>query len=434
MRELKRQLKMMKQIKNGINPDSFWMQKNKEDLLNRIANTNVGNEKKIEVYGKNLSLIMKFERNIEAFIPHNFKNGFKPALIVFLALFFTSGGWIASAYAEPGDMLWSTKVALNNVVEKSQIALANEDDEAELHLKFATKKADVIKQVSEKTEVEKEDKAKIIKDTKDKMKENLNSANESLKKISPEKAGEMVKEVSLKTTEITNSVKASAEKIAESDIDLAKDLDETANETQKTSLEMVEVVLQKKVDANNEITEEEKNIVSEHIANIVTNLETHIDSLKTEKEKQETELNNINQSTSTLNINSNIGNSLNNSVTTGTINISANNNIVTGTLNLNANSTTINLTTSTILNAEKIIEVKNILDQTRQELEKGKDEATNLIQDDVLGAIQKTKQITNVAKEAEIKIDIIVKNTATETVQTNIVSSTEAIKTEEIKN
>jgi hypothetical protein len=66
------------------------------------------------------------------------------------------------------------------------------------------------------------------------MKENLNSANEILKKISPKRL-ENGKRSKFKNNRNNKFWKSFCRKKAESDIDLAKDLDETANETQKTS-------------------------------------------------------------------------------------------------------------------------------------------------------------------------------------------------------
>lgn len=395
MKELKRQLKKIKNTKGLVNPDCLWVVANKTKMLNQISNTNVRQEKRIESFENNLGILMKIERNIETYIPKNFRYSIKPVLAVFLALFFTSGGWIASAYAEPGDMFWSTKMAFNSVLERSQIAFAASDEETELHLKFATKKADVIKQVSEKTEVKVEDKNKMIKDTKEKMKKDLDSASESIKNISSEKASEMVKEVSLKTTEIAKSVQESAENVAGSDQQLAKDLGEAANETQKTSLEMVEIVLQKKAESNKEITAEEKTIITEHITNIVSDLEVKIAILDDEEKKAEQELANT-SSTIVSEIKNNLSTST--SVSSTVINIAG---------STQSSSTAINISNST-LNIEKTIEVKNILDQTKIELEKSKGEVTVLMQADVLGAIQKTKEITITTKEAQTQIANII--------------------------
>jgi len=397
-------------------------------LMSQIAHTNVIQEKKIESYSESLGFLMRLEKNVEAFIPRKLKYNFKPALIVFCALLFTSTGWIASAYAEPGDMFWGTKMAINNVVEKSQIVFTAEDDETKLHLKFASKRADVIKQVSEKTEIEvkKEDKAKIINDTKDKLKENLDDANESLKNTSSDKASEMVKEISLKTSEITKSVKESAEKIKIEDKELAKNLDESVADSQKTSLEMVEVLLQKKVESKKEITEEEKNIITEHIAVIVGNLEDHIESLKEENIEEEKE--NLKNTSSTIMISSTTTSTQGGSDLVGEIVLNTSTELlnieeVESILDENNNKeentedekfaqgesvldgeTKIN---SSTINIGKIVEVKIILDKTQENLVKGKDEMNILAVDDLLGAVQKAKQITEDTKEAEVQINKI---------------------------
>lgn len=401
MKELKRQLKMIKTKKGLVNPDSLWVMENKTKILNQISNTNIRQEKKIESFSNNLGLLLKIEKNIETFIPRKLKYNFKPVLAVFLALFMTSGGWIASAYAEPGDMFWGTKVALNSIIERSQIAFASEDNQTELHLKFASKKADVIKTVSEKAEVKPEEKNKIIKDTKEKLKKDLAGANESIKNVSSEKASQLVKEVSQTTTEITNSIKESAEKVAVLDVELAKDMDEAVIETRKTSLEMVEVVLQKKSESNSEITEEEKNIILAHINNIVINLEVDMESFEEEKDlddKEESVSSTINSVSTTEDI------------STATTAISS---VITSTDVLSSTTSSENLNKN-ILSEEKTLEIKNILANTKIELEKNKSEVAILINENIFEAIQKTKEISIIASDAQKKVNDIINNVVIE--------------------
>jgi hypothetical protein len=400
MKELKRQLKMIKTKKGLVNPDSLWVMENKTKILNQISNTNIRQEKKIESFSNNLGLLLKIEKNIETFLPRKLKYNFKPVLAVFLALFMTSGGWIASAYAEPGDMFWGTKVALNSIVERSQIAFASEDNQTELHLKFASKKADVIKTVSEKAEVKPEEKNKIIIDTKEKLKKDLAGANESIKNVSSEKASQLVKEVSQTTTEITNSIKESAEKVAVLDVELAKDMDEAVIETRKTSLEMVEVVLQKKSESNSEITEEEKNIILAHINNIVINLEVDMESFEEKKD---------------LNIDESVSSTINSVSTTEDISTAttAISSVITSTDVLSSTTSSEDLNKN-ILSEEKTLEIKNILTNTKLELEKNKSEVAILINENIFEAIQKTKEISIIASDAQKKVNDIINNVVIE--------------------
>ena len=99
------------------------------------------------------------------FVPTNINKAFRPILTAVMALVITSGGWIASAYAEPGDFMWSTKVALNSVVEQGQLALTPEEKKTSIKLDFATKRAHILKQVSDSNIQNKDTKNKLLKET-----------------------------------------------------------------------------------------------------------------------------------------------------------------------------------------------------------------------------------------------------------------------------
>lgn len=285
MKELKSQLKYVKHIDGLVNPDRVWVAENKTRLMSQIANTVKPQKQVMSDYKQVQFVWYGIQRFIKLFFPRNIIRAIRPVLALVIALFITSSGWIASAYAQPGDTLWSAKSAVNTVIEKSQLAFASDTEDIKLNLIFATKRAQEIRTVVERDDVTSEKKVKLVQKTSQDLEKNLDDANEGLKHTDSENAS--VKDVSLKTKEIAKTLKESTEKVSDEllDEELKKDLTKQTIETQNKSLEMVETVMQKKFDAQIEITEEEKVVVKEHIEEVVATISKDTQTVKDKTDK-----------------------------------------------------------------------------------------------------------------------------------------------------
>jgi hypothetical protein len=392
----------MREMHGSVNPDPVWVLENKRNMMSQIGNT-IGQEKKQDVF----SNVQSF---FQTFVPQRFAYALKPAGVVFLALVLTTSGWIASAYAKPGDVLWNAKNALDNVVEQGQLAFTAQEDQAVLHLKFATKRAKVIQEVADNT-VDPKVKTDIIKQTVEELKDKMDQATKSVNNTPVEKSKELVKEVNNKVKEITQSLSETVAKVDTVDHQLAKDIDKSSLDTKQKSLAMIEVVVQKKTDAQVEISDEEKDIIKEHLTTAVGDMKEEAVKAKDQATGLVQEVKNSADegktvSTSTVSV---LGSGSTASSSTGVNS--------TGTIQNNINvSSTISVASTT---KEIVDGVAQTASQTVQTAETKEVEVKTLIQTNVLEAIKKTQElgvvvqqtVNTVEKTAEILPTIIVNST-----------------------
>ncbi len=269
MKLLRGTLKSIKHLESRINPDRLWVVSNRERLMTQIAHTS----KQATVHQiKHAWASQSLATWKKIFVPHSLARSLKPVLSVVVALLVTSAGWIASAYAEPGDVLWDAKNALNSVVETGRLALASDDEQTTLRLSYASKQAHVVKQVAEATEVNPEKKAKLLDESVSNLQKKLDSAKDTIQSVTPEKAVGLVKEASLSTMDISQTLKESIEKAGLEDSPVADTLEKAAAETTKQGLEIVGAAVQKKTESNLEISSEDQQIVKEHIDKAVESI------------------------------------------------------------------------------------------------------------------------------------------------------------------
>lgn len=318
MRLLKAQLKKIKHLEARINPDRGWVLRNREQLMTQIGHSSKQAVTEYQVSPKVGHTITTWTK---IFVPQSLVHSFKPLASVAVALVLTTAGWIASAYAEPGDMLWNAKNAVNSVVENSRLILASDQEQTSLKLGYASKQAHVLRQVVETDRIEGEEKAKLVDKTVENLQKKLDSAQESIKTLTPADAAGLVKEVSLSTQDISQTLQETAKNATDSGI--SEKIEKTAAETTKQSLAMVGDTVQKKTDANLEFSVEEKNIVKDQIDQAVDSMVAGV--LKAQNKITE-------QSGATTNL-----------IVTGTSTIS------TGT----TSTSTINVTSTTTIGAQK---------------------------------------------------------------------------------
>ncbi len=359
MKSLKAQLKSIKGLETRINPDREWVLRNREQLMRQIEHTSSQATVHVSEAPKVAHSINTWTK---IFVPRTFIRSLKPLSSVAFALVLTTLGWIASAYAEPGDVLWNAKNALNSVVESSRLALAPESQQASLKLSYASKQAHVLKQVVETDKLVGEEKARLVEITADSLQKKLTSAQESVKTIDPSDAENLVKEVSLSTQDISQTLKEAQETAGEGGI--GDTIEKTAVETTKQSLQMVSDAVQKKTDANLEISSEEKEIVKDHI-------DQAVESIVAEATK--------------------VQNKLNSQSPTSTPSVLVLINVATTTVPLITTASTTLITTSTINTVTTVEEQKKTLNSLKE---------TDLIQ-----AINTTKALAEQVNTAIEKIN-----------------------------
>ncbi len=266
MKTLKAQLRQVRNLETRISPDHEWVLRNREKLMTQIAHTS-----KQSVVSSQISSSVAHSVGTwtKIFVPHSLVHSLKPAVSVIAALAITTVGWIASAYAQPGDMFWGAKNAFSSVIESSRLALAGENEQATLKLNYASKQAHLLKQVIETDNVDPEKKARLVETAVVTFQKKFDSAQESLNTLSPENAAGLVKEVSLSTRDISQTLQEATNAVEKKDTVLFEKIEKTATDATTQSLEMVGNTVAKKTEANLVISPEEEAIVKEHIDSAV---------------------------------------------------------------------------------------------------------------------------------------------------------------------
>jgi len=137
------QFTALKKGKHQLTPDGVWVQRQREVLLSRIKK-----DRPVTVN--------RFEQRqtwMHLFVPQQFIMMARSAMLIFLVLGLTVGGWTVGASASydslPGDALWGVKLA----TEKTQIAVASitgdKEKKASLLAQSAGRRANEVKKVIE---------------------------------------------------------------------------------------------------------------------------------------------------------------------------------------------------------------------------------------------------------------------------------------------
>jgi len=261
-KDLISQLKKMKNYNGRINPDHSWVASTRQTMMKQISNT-------VSETRPTFSFDMIWQ-GMSILVPTKFVYAVVRPLLVFLVVgAVATSGWIASVSATedclPGDMCYGVKMAVEKTQEIVLAVTGSDEEETQLHLEFASRRAKEIKHVVEKKDdIEAPQKAQVAIA---KLEKSLQSANESVKKASektPEKVVEVSKKVKEKTDEIKQSLKEAEETSEDVDVSEAKKL------AKDTSLTAVEAVVQKKAEGKVVISEEEvKIMVEEEISGVL---------------------------------------------------------------------------------------------------------------------------------------------------------------------
>lgn len=172
------------------------------------------------------------------FIPQNvWRFALQPALVMVLVLGVGTGGWITSVQAAsnslPGDALYSIKIAS----EKTQVAFASFSQDERvvtgLHMAFAKRRLDEMKQVVNKPNGKK--KAANASTAVKGFKKEMTRLHDSLKSVQPETAAEMAKTVQARSSEFATAIFETHNAIVEESPAVANELKEAGRLMERTN-------------------------------------------------------------------------------------------------------------------------------------------------------------------------------------------------------
>ncbi len=210
-KEIRRQLKALRDAEGHINPRDAWVSDTRSTLLRRIGAQTTALENTTSKFSKKTT-------HFQALFPTQFFFRMKPVMVSVLVFALATSGWIASASASeslPGDKMWHVKLAS----EKTQIVLAdisgNEQKNVQLQLKFAARRAEEIKTVSKEEKFLPEEKIKRAEEGLKKLKENISSVDVVVQQAAQSATTEEKKEVSKQAKEVSDATSQISEALEE---------------------------------------------------------------------------------------------------------------------------------------------------------------------------------------------------------------------------
>ncbi len=294
-KDMQHQLKEL-QGHRDMCPRSDWVKKNRAALLSEIKKT----APQKDVSG---SWFFALQRMSDVFVPKQFAMVSRVLIVGVLSLGMAMGGWLvtvsASSKSLPNEPIrYGVKLA----TEKTQVMVAaatgNNESEAELHLAFAERRVDELKQISE-------DKSVYVDKTAERLKDSLESAGKKLKDVQeeePEKAQNVAKQITEKTTEIAKGLKDIAKDIEQkgdaSEVTEAEDAVKGVQEAKKVANDAGIGAIEVLVEGNESPDEEVKTLVEETLEVIIS--EAHDVKENADEVKEEVEDTAIDPSTTTV--------------------------------------------------------------------------------------------------------------------------------------
>lgn len=234
---LKTQLKTAKEQNGRLNPDQFWVAQNRAKLVAQINNTVSEEHPRF-----------RFDyvwQAINIFVPGRLAyTVVRPVAVFVLVGAIATSGWIASVSATqnclPGEVCYGVKLAAEKTQEIVTSVTGAKDQQAQMHLEFATRRAKEVKKVMENKEI---DAPRRAAEAMQKLKKSIQTANEAIKAVmeeEPEKIVEVVKGMQETAKDINQTLTDAAEQGGDG-VDVAG----TKQVVKDSSLDIVKVVVQK---------------------------------------------------------------------------------------------------------------------------------------------------------------------------------------------
>ncbi len=257
-RDIKAQLKALKH--SEVNPSSDWLNSNRALLLSQIKNT-VGP-----------APISKFNFNnvwsaLTVFLPQTFVlNVVRPIAVLLIVALVGMSGWVATVDASyeamPGEWLYPAKRA----VEKTQVTIAavtgNKTSETKLHAEFAKRRAAEVKKIVAANIPNNQKQVKTaVQDLKTEI-QNVNNKLDEMKTDTGQSAvsADTVKEVKTTTEEVRvvlESVKENLQISTSTDQALNQSVSEVKDMANATAVNAMGVMVEKHLGGDTTVTKEE---------------------------------------------------------------------------------------------------------------------------------------------------------------------------------
>ena len=212
-------------------PSPEAMEQNRQMVMAYVRQTKAEQAEPVSLYFRAQTLA-------KLFIPRDvWRFALQPALVMVLVLGLGTGGWITSVQAAskslPGDALYSIKIAS----EQTQVALANLSQDERvvtgLHMAFAKRRLDEMKQVVRKPDGKK--KAANASTAVRGFKKEMTRLHDSLKSVQPETAAEMAKTVQARSSEFATAISETHNAIVEESPVVAQELKEIGRLMEQTN-------------------------------------------------------------------------------------------------------------------------------------------------------------------------------------------------------
>lgn len=283
MSEIKNKIQTLKNLRSAVAPSPEWLKSNREILLMQISNTLESTTKREEkfVWWK-FNSVWSF---LNIFLPKQMVGYvLRPVMAVSAIFGLVFGGWTATVSASsnslPGDILYSVKLATENV----QTSLASKPAEIKLRMEFAGRRAEEVKKIVKsnlpKKEKKVEEAVKHLKNDLEVVKVNLDTIKkDQANAASTQVVVEVAKVVDQKSTEIQKSLEQTNSDAAivaatqpavtvvpvvlnNNVAPVADQVKQAAAVAQETGVKAVEVIVEKHQADNSVVSKEEvKNIV-----------------------------------------------------------------------------------------------------------------------------------------------------------------------------
>lgn len=246
---LKTQLKTAKEQDDRLNPDSSWVAQNRANLMAQIGNTVSEDQPRFR-----LEYIWQA---INIFVPGRMAyTVVRPVAVFVLIGAIATSGWIASVSATqnclPGEICYGVKLATEKTQELVTTVTGAKDQQAQMHLEFATRRAKEVKKVVEQKVANAPQKAA---ETMQKLEKSIQTANKVIKEVveeEPDKIVEVVKGMQETAKDINQTLTVAAEQ-GGADVDVAG----TKQVVKDSSLDIVKTVVQKNEGDGNVVSDED---------------------------------------------------------------------------------------------------------------------------------------------------------------------------------
>lgn len=266
MRELKAQLKHMK-TRGPWNPDAGFVARGKDTLLSVIRSS-----RRDRPMPESALPLDRLRVAAHLLFPSALQHALRPAFGIFVVGAVAISGWIATVSAAynsiPGDALYQVKRAAEKTQEAVVSVTGSRSDKAQLHLEFATRRAQEVKQVLAQKNESSGDKKEAVAVAVDSLEKSIATAKDSVNeanKKEPEQTLVIAQEVNQKSSEIVSALQeVSKDSATSANPELVKKVAEAAKLVNDTGIAAVEAVVEKQASGDISATDA-KDVVTKQI-------------------------------------------------------------------------------------------------------------------------------------------------------------------------